>query len=167
MSKLSGKMTRKQHWVPRFYLRHFVDSSGQLHTYSRQKSSFLEMIVRHFKYNAPLLEAHLATAPDGYPDSKKVGYLERIRDPMVPLDVDFTWKSIAAGHRTRGSSRSTTGGASRSTAAWKSGSASTTTTPSASRPACRNAPHEGARDCVHGVELWRLVERSTRSTHSI
>ena len=26
MSKLPGKMTRKQHWVPRFYLRHFADS---------------------------------------------------------------------------------------------------------------------------------------------
>lgn len=40
MSKLPGKMTRKQHWVPQFYLRHFADSSGQLHAYSRQKSSF-------------------------------------------------------------------------------------------------------------------------------
>lgn len=40
MSKPPGKMTRKQHWVPRFYLRHFADSSGQLHAYSRQKGSF-------------------------------------------------------------------------------------------------------------------------------
>ena len=40
MSKLPGKMTRKQHWVPRFYLRPFADSSGQLHAYSRQKGSF-------------------------------------------------------------------------------------------------------------------------------
>lgn len=40
MSKLPGKMTRKQHWVPQFYLRHFSDSSGRLHAYSRQKSSF-------------------------------------------------------------------------------------------------------------------------------
>ena len=40
MSKLPGKMTRKQHWVPQFYLRHFADSSGQLHAYSRQKGSF-------------------------------------------------------------------------------------------------------------------------------
>lgn len=40
MSKLPGKMTRKQHWVPRFYLRYFADSSGQLHAYSRQKGSF-------------------------------------------------------------------------------------------------------------------------------
>ena len=40
MSKLPGKMTRKQHWVPRFYPRHFADSSGQLHAYNRQKNSF-------------------------------------------------------------------------------------------------------------------------------
>ncbi len=40
MSKLPGKMTRKQHWVPQFYLRHFANSSRQLHAYSRQKSSF-------------------------------------------------------------------------------------------------------------------------------
>ncbi len=40
MSKLPGKMTRKQHWVPQFYLRHFANSSGQLYAYSRQKSSF-------------------------------------------------------------------------------------------------------------------------------
>ena len=40
MLKQPGKMTRKQHWVPQFYLRHFADFSGQLHAYSRQKSSF-------------------------------------------------------------------------------------------------------------------------------
>ena len=40
MSKLPGKMTRKQHWVPRFYLRHVADASGQLHAYRRQKGSF-------------------------------------------------------------------------------------------------------------------------------
>lgn len=40
MSKLSGKMTRKQHWVPRFYLRHFADSSGQLHVYNKSNDVF-------------------------------------------------------------------------------------------------------------------------------
>ena len=91
MSKLPGKMTRKQHWVPQFYLRHFANSSGQLHAYNRQKSSFLEMIVRHFKYNAPSLEAHLLTAPDGYSDLKQVIYSERIRESIAPLGVNFTW----------------------------------------------------------------------------
>lgn len=40
MSKLPGKMTRKQHWVPQFYLRHFADSSGQLHAYSKDNGVF-------------------------------------------------------------------------------------------------------------------------------
>ncbi|MGO5316920.1 DUF4238 domain-containing protein [Paraeggerthella sp. LCP19S3_G8] len=35
MSKLPGKMMRKQHWVPQFYLRHFADSSGRLRVYKR------------------------------------------------------------------------------------------------------------------------------------
>ncbi len=90
MSKQSGKMTRKQYWVPRFYLHHFADSSGQLHAYSRQKSSFSEMIVRHFEYSAPSLKAHLATAPDGYSDLKQINYPERLRESMTPLGVDFT-----------------------------------------------------------------------------
>lgn len=40
MSKLPGKMTRKQHWVPQFYLRHFANSSGQLHAYNRGNGVF-------------------------------------------------------------------------------------------------------------------------------
>ena len=40
MSKLLGKMTRKQHWVPQFYLRYFADSSGQLSVYNRKTGSF-------------------------------------------------------------------------------------------------------------------------------
>lgn len=40
MSKLPGKMTRKQHWVPRFYLRHFADSSGRLYAYNKSSGDF-------------------------------------------------------------------------------------------------------------------------------
>lgn len=40
MSKPPGEMTRYQHWVPQFYLRHFANSSGHLHAYNRQKGSF-------------------------------------------------------------------------------------------------------------------------------
>lgn len=40
MSKQSGKMTRKQHWVPQFYLRHFADSSGRLYAYSKSSGDF-------------------------------------------------------------------------------------------------------------------------------
>lgn len=40
MSKQSGKMMRKQHWVPQFYLRHFADSSGRLYAYSKSSGDF-------------------------------------------------------------------------------------------------------------------------------
>lgn len=40
MSKQTGKMTRKQHWVPQFYLRHFADSSGQLYAYNKSSGDF-------------------------------------------------------------------------------------------------------------------------------
>ena len=40
MSKLPEKMTRKQHWVPRFYLRHFADSSERLYAYSKSSGDF-------------------------------------------------------------------------------------------------------------------------------
>lgn len=33
-------MTRKQHWVPQFYLRHFADSSGRLYAYRRMDDKF-------------------------------------------------------------------------------------------------------------------------------
>lgn len=47
MSKLPGKMTRKQHWVPQFYLRHFADSSGQLHAYSKSNGVFYRTKVEN------------------------------------------------------------------------------------------------------------------------
>jgi len=47
MSKLPGKMTRKQHWVPQFYLRHFADSSGQLHAYNKSNGAFYRTKVEN------------------------------------------------------------------------------------------------------------------------
>ena len=65
MSKLPGKMTRKQHWVPQFYLRHFADSSGQLHAYSRQKSSFFRTNCENLCCMRDLYEVeHADTAGD-------------------------------------------------------------------------------------------------------
>ena len=138
MSKLPGKMTRKQRWVPRFYLRHFADSSGQLHAYSRQKGSFSEMIVRHLKYNAPSLEAHLVTAPDGYSDLKQVNCPEWLGESMTPLGVDFTW-DIDRSRTLHTRHLKVEGRESCSTVTWISGSTSTTTTPSVSRPVYRKS----------------------------
>ena len=55
------------------------------------------MIVRHFKYNAPSLGAHLVTAHGGYSYFKQVNYLERIRESMAPLGVDFIWDIDCSG----------------------------------------------------------------------
>ena len=40
-------MTRKQHWVPQFYLRHFADSSGQLHAYNKSNGVFYRTKVEN------------------------------------------------------------------------------------------------------------------------
>ena len=55
------------------------------------------MVVRHFKHDAPSIKVHLITAPDEYPDSKQEDYLERIKDSMMPLGLDFTWKIDESG----------------------------------------------------------------------
>ena len=47
MSKQSGKTTRKQHWVPQFYLRHFADSSGRLYAYSKSSGDFYRTKVEN------------------------------------------------------------------------------------------------------------------------
>ncbi len=62
MSKLPGKMTRKQRWVPQFYLRHFADSSGQLHAYSGQKSFFFRANCENLCSMRYLYEAEHADA---------------------------------------------------------------------------------------------------------
>lgn len=63
----------------------------------RNVMELLEVVVRHFKYDAPSIKVHLITAPDEYPDSKQEDYLERIKESMMPLGLDFTWKIDESG----------------------------------------------------------------------
>lgn len=63
----------------------------------RNVMELLEVVVRHFKYDAPSIKVYLITAPDEYPDSKQEDYLERIKDSMMPLGLDFTWKIDESG----------------------------------------------------------------------
>ena len=63
----------------------------------RNVMELLEVVVRHFKHDAPSIKVHLITAPDEYPDSKQEDYLERIKDSMMPLGLDFTWKIDGSG----------------------------------------------------------------------
>lgn len=57
----------------------------------RNLMELFEVIIRHFKYDAPSINVHLVTAPDEYPDSKQEDYLERIRESMAPMGLDFAW----------------------------------------------------------------------------
>ena len=63
----------------------------------RNVMELLEVVVRHFRYDAPSVKVHLITAPDEYPDSKQEDYLERIKESMMPLGLDFTWKIDESG----------------------------------------------------------------------
>lgn len=58
----------------------------------RNLMELFEVIIRHFKYDAPSIKVHLITAPDEYSDSKQEYYLERIKESMAPMGLDFTWK---------------------------------------------------------------------------
>lgn len=40
MSQLLGNKTRKQHWIPQFYLRYFADSAGRLQVYRVEGDRF-------------------------------------------------------------------------------------------------------------------------------
>lgn len=44
----------------------------------------LDVVVRHFKYDAPSINVHLATALEEDSDSSQEDYLERIKDSMAP-----------------------------------------------------------------------------------
>lgn len=57
----------------------------------RNLMELLEVVIRHFKYDAPSINVHLITAPDEYPDSNQEEYLQRIQDSMAPLGLSFTW----------------------------------------------------------------------------
>lgn len=42
MSKLPGRMTRNQHWIPQFYLRSFADEFGMLHVFRKDNSAYFK-----------------------------------------------------------------------------------------------------------------------------
>lgn len=63
----------------------------------RNLMELLEVVVRHFRFDVPTIAVHLVTVPDEYPDSKQVDYLERIRESMAPLGLDFSWEIDGSG----------------------------------------------------------------------
>ena len=63
----------------------------------RNVMELLEVVVRHFKYDAPAVNVHLVTAPDEYADSKQVEYLQRIQESVARMGVNFTWDIDTSG----------------------------------------------------------------------
>lgn len=69
MSKLPGKMTRKQHWIPQFYLRYFANSAGQLHAYGRSDDRFFPAKTESLCSKRDLYEVEYSD-PDDDSDSR-------------------------------------------------------------------------------------------------
>ena len=63
----------------------------------RNVMELLEVVVRHFKYDAPSINVHLATALDEDSGSSQEDYLERIKDSMAPMGLEFTWEIDESG----------------------------------------------------------------------
>ena len=63
----------------------------------RNVMELLEVVMRHFKYDAPAVNVHLMTAPDEYADSKQVEYLQRIQESVARMGVNFTWDIDTSG----------------------------------------------------------------------
>lgn len=53
--------------------------------------------MRHFNYDTPSINVHLVTAPDEYSNSSQEDYLERIKDSMSPVSLEFTWEIDESG----------------------------------------------------------------------
>ncbi len=63
----------------------------------RNVMELLEVVIHHFRYDAPSIKVNLVTSPDEYADSKQEEYLQRIQDSMAPLGLDFTWSIDRSG----------------------------------------------------------------------
>ena len=63
----------------------------------RNVMELLEVVVRHFKCDVSSINVHLVTALDEYSDSSQEDYLERIKDSMAPMGLEFTWEIDESG----------------------------------------------------------------------
>lgn len=58
------KLTKKQHYVPRFYLKYFADSNGRLHVFNRDEDKFYPSNVDNICSNRYLYEVERSRAID-------------------------------------------------------------------------------------------------------
>lgn len=45
---MNNQMTKRQHYVPQFYLNNFINENQKLNVYDRKKKCFLKLLPRRF-----------------------------------------------------------------------------------------------------------------------
>lgn len=67
----------------------------------RNVMELMAVLIKRLDYTQASPSVHLVTAPDEYPDSRQVEYLQQIRDAVEPMDIDFTWELDDSGIHAR------------------------------------------------------------------
>ena len=57
---MEKRITKKQHYIPRFYLRRFTDDAGYLHIYDFDKQRYIKSVPKEFGYEKYLYETRLS-----------------------------------------------------------------------------------------------------------
>lgn len=65
-SELAQGITRNQHWIPQFYLKHFCDSEEKLCAYRREKDAFFRTSPNHVCSKRDLYEVEHKAFVDGH-----------------------------------------------------------------------------------------------------
>lgn len=64
----------------------------------RNLMEFIEVFICHrVGFGEAPAKIRLITAPDEYPDSRQVEYLERIKETLYPQDIDFSYEIVSEG----------------------------------------------------------------------
>ena len=58
----------------------------------RNLMELMEVVIRHMDYSRDSPAVHLVTAVDDVNPQKQIEYLNRIREAVEPMDIDFTWE---------------------------------------------------------------------------
>ena len=57
---MGKNITKKQHYIPQFYLRRFTDDAGYLHIYDFEKQRYIKSVPKEFGYEKYLYETRLS-----------------------------------------------------------------------------------------------------------
>ena len=57
---MEKRITKKQHYIPQFYLRRFTDNAGYLHIYDFDKQRYIKSVPKEFGYEKYLYETRLS-----------------------------------------------------------------------------------------------------------